>query len=144
MLDWLFFVVFGPLFLASVVLCGRDSSLRNLGWSRLDLDEEDLEAFGRFVRSRDSSPPPRLEPAAVVWAEGVLRQERCRWNRYLNWGWVLWITAGLATALVFGNARDVAVRMVVFDLMLLAVAAYQFTRRRAVAVLTATGAARAP
>jgi hypothetical protein len=140
LLDWLFFVVFGPLFLASVVLCGRDSSLRTFGLSRLDLDEEDREAFGRFLRSRDRLPPARLEPAAATWAEGVLRQERCRWNRYLFWGWVLWITAGLATAIAFGTARDVAVRLVVFDLMLLAVVAYQYTRRRAEAVVAATAA----
>ncbi len=139
MLDWLFFLVFGPLFLASVMLCGRDSSLRNLGLSRLDLDEEDRQAFGRFLRSNDSLPPARLEPAAAAWADGVLRQERCRWNRYLNWGWVLWITAGLATAIAFGTARDVALRLLVFDFMLFAVVAYQFTRRRAVAILRATG-----
>ncbi|HEV3401287.1 MAG TPA: hypothetical protein VG078_05650 [Acidimicrobiales bacterium] len=137
-MDWLFFVVFGPLFLASVMLCGRDASLRNLGLSRLELDEEDREAFGRFLRSSEPLPPARLEPAATTWAEGVLRQERCRWNRYLNWGWVLWITAGLATAIAFGTARDMAVRLVVFDLMLLAVVAYQFTRRRAHVVLAAT------
>ena len=132
-------MLFTPLILASLLLCREDSSLRN--WSSMNpqLDRDDQREFGRFLRSKESPPPPRIEPAVVSWAEAVALQERCPWNRYLNWAWVLWITAGLVTAIAFGTLRDVAVRLIVFDLMLLAVVGYQHSRRRARIVLAARG-----
>jgi hypothetical protein len=61
----------------------------------------------------------------------VLRRRRCRWDRYTDWAWVLWISAGLITAVAWGGPRDVAVRMIVFDLLLLGVRSNQWSRHRA-------------
>ncbi len=48
---------------------------------------------------------------------------------------MLWISAGVVTALAFGKQRDVAVHLIVFDLMLLVVLMNQKSHRRARAVL---------
>ncbi len=105
----------------------------------LQLDSAERREFGKFLRSKESRPPPRIEPAVVAWAEGVISIGRCRWDRYLSWAWVLWITAGVVTGIAFGTPRDVASRLIVFDLMLLAVIGYQRSRRRARSVLAARG-----
>ena len=139
MFDWLFFVLFTPLILASLFLCGDDSSLRSWRSMNFKLDRDERREFGRFLRSNESRPPPSIEPAVSSWAEGVIRQQQCRWDRYLNWAWVLWITAGLVTAIAFGTVRDVAIHLVVFDLMLMAVVGYQYSRRRARIVLMRRG-----
>ena len=139
-MSWLFFLVFGPLVLASLAFCGEDSSLRN--WRPSfgpTLDPADRRAFSAFLRSKETAPDPRVAPAVFAWAEGVLRQGRCRWDRYLNWAWVAWISAGVLTAILFGTASDVAVRLILFDLLLLLVVGRQFMLRRANAIVTAAG-----
>jgi hypothetical protein len=136
----LFFVIFGPLMLASFVLCGEDSSLR--GWRSsmdLDLDPADRREFGKILRSRDAVPSPRLAPAVLAWAETTLRQGRCRWDRYLNWAWVLWISAGVVTAIAWGTPRDVAIHLIVFDVMLHVANLGRMSHRRARALLAAAG-----
>jgi hypothetical protein len=138
--SWLFFLAFGSLMLASLTFCGEDSSLRN--WRPSlgpQLDPADRRAFSAFIRSNEAVPDPRFAPAVLAWAEVVLRQERCRWDRYLNWAWVIWITTGVLTAILFGSARDVATRLIFFDLLLLVVVARQFSLRRANAIVAATG-----
>ena len=57
------------------------------------------------------------------------------WDRIINWAWVLWISAGLVGAIVFGGPRDVAVKLILFDLLLFVVRVNQVSRRRARAVL---------
>lgn len=140
-MDWLFFVWFGPLIVASLVFCGEDSSFRKLTFSSPtpDLTPEERRAFGRFVRSADLVPDAPIAPAVLAWAEGVVKPQPCRWDRYLNWAWFFWITAGVATALAFGSARDIAIHLVVFDVMVLLIAVGQAARRRAFALLAAAG-----
>lgn len=139
--DWLFFVVFGPLILASVIFCRGGVSSRTRSPSpHLDLDPVDRREFGRFLRSREPLPEPRLVPVAVAWAEGLLTLTKpCRWDRYLGWAWVVWIAGGTATAIAFGTARDVAIDLIFFDLLLMGVALWRPTRRRAQEVLAAAG-----
>ena len=139
-LSWLFFVIFGPLMAASFYFCGADSSLRN--WrSSFDahLDRDGQREFSRFLRSKEAIPDPRIAAATTYWAETVEREHRCLWDRITNWAWVLWITAGVVTAIAFGKPRDVAVRLVVFDLMLFVVVLNQLSHRRARAVLAGAG-----
>jgi hypothetical protein len=139
--DWLFFVVFGPLILASVVFC-RDGVSSRTRWRSplLDLDPADRREFGRFLRSREPLPAPSLVPVAVAWAQGLLTLPRaCRWDRYLGWAWVVWIGGGTATAIAFGTARDVAISLIFLDLLLMGVAFWRRTRRRAQEVLAAAG-----
>lgn len=137
-MSWLFFVIFGPLMLASLHFCGADSSLRR--WKPTlegDLDSDGRRELRRFFRSNEAVPSPRIAPAVVEWAEHVLRQDRCVWDRVINWAWVLWISAGVVGAIAFGGPRDVAVRLIFFDLLLFVVRMNQFSRRRAQAVLVA-------
>ena len=137
-LSWLFFVIFVPLMLASLHFCGTDSSLRR--WKPTfegGLDSDGQREFWRFLRSNEAVPDPRVAPAVVEWAEHVSRQDRCVWDRVINWAWVLWISAGLVGAIAFGRPRDVAVKLIVFDLLLIVVRLNQFSRRRAQAVLVA-------
>lgn len=139
-MSWLFFVIFGPLMAASLYFCGADSSLRNWRSSfDADLDREGQRAFSRFLRSNEAIPDPRIAAAAIYWAETVERGHRCVWDRITNWAWVLWITAGVATAVAFGKPRDVAVHLIFFDLMLFVVVLNKFSRRRARAVLAGAG-----
>lgn len=140
--DWLFFIVFGPLFLASLVFC-RDGLTTRTKWHspHLDLDPADRREFGRFIRSREPLPEPRLVPVAVGWAEGMLAQPKpCRWDRYLGWAWVFWIVGGTATQIAFGTARDVAVDLIFLDLLLIFLALWRRVRRRAHEVLIAARA----
>jgi len=142
-MDWLFFVVFGPLTLASLISCREDAALRRKWRSpSRDLSAQDRKEFGRFVRSRELVPDARLIPVAVAWAEAVADyRTSCRWDRYLGWAWVAWITAGVVAAIAFGTARDVAVHLILFDVLLFGVAGWVIVRRRAHAVLAATGRA---
>ncbi|MDQ3642143.1 MAG: hypothetical protein M3450_11955 [Actinomycetota bacterium] len=135
-MNWLFFVIFGPLMAASLYFCGADSSLRNWRSSfNADLDRDGQREFSRFLRSTEAIPAPSIAAAARHWAETVERGHRCVWDRITNWAWVLWITAGVVTAVAFGKPRDVAVHLIVFDLMLLVVILNQMSHRRARAVL---------
>ena len=139
-MSWLFHVVFGPLMVASLYFCGADSSLRN--WRSSfdgDLDRDGQREFSRFLRSQEAIPDRRIAGAAMYWAETVEREHHCAWDRITNWAWVLWITAGVVTAIAFGKPRDVAVRLIVFDLMLFVVVLNQFSHRRARAVLAGAG-----
>ncbi len=127
---------------ASYFFCGEDSSLRNIRSSfdsDLNLDRDGRTEFSRFLRSKEARPDPRIAPAVVHWAEITLRQDRCVWDRVTNWAWVVWISAGVATALAFGKPRDVAVHLIVFDLMLFVAALNRFAKRRARAVLAGAG-----
>jgi hypothetical protein len=56
-----------------------------------------------------------------------------------RWAWVIWIAGSAALALAFGNARDVALHLLILDVMLLFIVLLQITRRRAHAVLAAVG-----
>ena len=85
----------------------------------LDLDREGQREFARFLRSKETVPDPSIAPAVIAWTEGVLSERQCVWDRITNWAWILWITAGVVTALAFGGPRDVAPRLLIFDLMLL-------------------------
>jgi hypothetical protein len=128
--EWLFFAIFGPLAVASLVACGEDSGLRFWKPARMEVPREDAREFWRFLRSHEPAPD-RFREAARIWADDVMRRRRCRWDRYSDWAWVLWISAGLITAVVWGGPRDVAPRLILFDLMLLAVRSSQWSRRRA-------------
>lgn len=139
--DWLFFVVFGPPIIGSLVFC-RDGLTSRTKWRspHLDLDAADRREFSRFLRSREPLPEPRLVPVAVAWAEGMIDLPKpCRWDRYLGWAWVFWITAGTVTAIAFGTARDVAVSLIFVDILLIFVALWRRVRRRAQEVLSAAG-----
>lgn len=129
-MDWLFLAIFGPLAVASLVACGEDSSLRFWRQPRLEVARGDAREFWKFLRSREPVPE-RFQEAARAWAEDVLRRRRCRWDRYTNWAWVLWISAGVVTALLWGGPRDLAPRLIVFDLMLLAARSNHWSRHRA-------------
>ncbi|MGI8631309.1 MAG: hypothetical protein ACR2NA_02015 [Solirubrobacterales bacterium] len=136
----LFFVIFGPLTLASFLLCGEDSSFRGRVSSPAnDLSGAGRREFARFIRSSETVPDQRVAQAVFTWAETTLRRERCRWERYLNGAWVLWIGSGLVAAIAFGTVRDVAIHLVVFDVMLLVAYMARFSRRRARMVLAAAG-----
>jgi hypothetical protein len=135
-LSWLFLIIFVPLMVASLHFCGTDSSLRRWKPTReSDLDADGRRELSRFLRSNEAVPGPRVAPAVVEWAEHVLRQDRCVWDRIIDWAWVLWISAGLVGAIAFGGPRDVAVKPILFDLLLFVVRLNQFSRRRAQAVL---------
>lgn len=139
-MSWWFFAIFGPLMAASYFFCGEDSSWRNMRSSfDSDLDRDGRTEFSRFLRSKDAVPDPRVAPAVTHWAESTLRQQRCVWDRVTNWAWVVWISAGVATAVAFGTPRDVAVHLIVFDLMLFVAALNRFAKRRAQAVLAGAG-----
>jgi hypothetical protein len=136
--SWLFLAVFGPLMLASLLLCGDSSSWRT--WrtpagTDPDLDRDGQRELARFLRSKETVPDPSIAPAVIAWAEHVLSERPCVWDRITNWAWVLWITAGVVTALAFGGPRDVAPRLLVFDLMLLVIAIGRIATRRAHSVL---------
>ena len=97
----------------------------------LDLDREGQREFARFLRSKETVPDPSIAPAAIAWTESVLSERQCVWDRITNWAWILWITAGVVTALAFGGPRDVAPRLLIFDLMLLVIAIGRIVKLRA-------------
>ena len=132
--SWLFLAVFGPLMLASLLFCGDRSSWRT--WrtpagTDLSLDREGQRELARFLRSKETVPAPSIAPAVIAWAEGVVGERQCVWDRITNWAWILWITAGVVTALAFGGPRDVAPRLLIFDLMLLVIAIGRIVKLRA-------------
>lgn len=143
--NWLFLIVFGPLFVASLVFCRDGFTSRTQPRSpHLDLDRADRREFARFLRSRERLPEARLVPVTVAWAawaEGILSLPKlCRWDRYLGWAWVFWIGGGAATAIAFGTARDVAFSLIFLDLLLISVALWRRIRRRAQEVIAAASA----
>lgn len=52
------------------------------------------------------------------------------------------MTVGVAAAVAFGTARDLAFHLILLDLLLLGVAAWLSGRRRAHAILAAAGGAK--
>jgi hypothetical protein len=58
--SWLFFAVFGPLVVASLILCGEDSTFRFRRHPRMEVAREDVGDFWRFLRSREPVPQPRF------------------------------------------------------------------------------------
>ncbi len=137
-MEWVFWAVVGPLTIASLLGCREQRALhrsRQASFRALPLD--DRRAVARFLYS-GKSLDHRLLPAALDWAQDVLEPE-CPCNRYLGWAWVLWFMLGAVIAVVFGTARDVAIRFLLLDVVLLAAAGISVTRRRARAVLAAAG-----
>jgi hypothetical protein len=137
-MEWVLWGVVGPLTLASVLGCREQRALRRsrqTSFRALSLD--DRRAFGRFVRGGEPLDH-RLLPVAMDWAEGILEPD-CRWIRYLYWTWAFWFTLGAVLAVAFGTARDITVRFLLLDLILLAATAALVARRRARAVLAAAG-----
>jgi hypothetical protein len=134
--------VFGPLTVASLVFCREDSSVSWWRGPHFALDRPRQNEFWRFFRSREAVPPTSIGTEALFWAEGVVTQHRCPWNRVLNWAWVLWIGAGVVTAIAFRSTQYVALQLIVFDLVLLAAFTNRRTLHHARAVLAAAGRTR--
>ena len=141
-MGWLFLAVFGPLTVASLVLCRDASSVRRWRGPHFGLDRAEQNELWRFFRSQETVPPPNIATEARAWAESVVAQHRCPWNRVLNWAWVLWIGAGVVTAAAFRSAQYVALQLIVFNLVLFVARLNQRMLHHARAVLAA--AARAP
>ena len=90
------FLLFGPLLLASFVLCGREGKK----WWSLDTPLRGYESatrreLAKFLRARNVVPEPELAPVAVEWAEDVINRH-WRWDHCLVWAgwcglpWALW------------------------------------------------------
>ena len=137
-MEWAFWAVVGPLTLASVLGCREERALQRARQASISsLPVEERRAFGRYLlfgRPLDE----RLLPTAIDWAEGVVEPE-CRWTQYLGWAWAFWFTLGAVFAVAFGTARDIAVRFLLLDVVLLAAAGMLVIRRRARSLLTAAG-----